>query len=183
MASKRPSAVHADWWEPDEQVMLRGVWPHGLETARMAVVTRHLQGELDLTGLSRDELNDYLQAHPATAIAIGQEAELELLRAMVLKEGTLLRYEPTAEQVAAGQPGDPVPFDQDWFADLSRRDWQFLLAEVQQRSDSIAVQAEEETRADDVPTASSSAASSSGTLADRPAAGSDRPPDVLVRTS
>ena len=185
MAAKRASAIHAEWWAsgtlPDgtpwqEQVMLRGTWPASLEYDLNALM---VQKAVQL-GAPTDGTVDraFLEEHVVEFLPLTPQQDLLKVRAMVLAEGTSMRYEPTPEQEAAGLPGDEIPFDDAWFDTLAARDRKFILAEIANRSGSIAAKAAEETAGPGLPLASSLAISSNGILAATPA-----PPDQAPAAS
>jgi hypothetical protein len=132
MPFRRPSAenvvVHADGWDEGETVTLRPQldFIEQYEAGRAALIWSLPEGvgEQDIRTLPEGQRQEIL----ANA---GNQARIQvaILHKMIVE--WTLRYYPTDEQRAAGQPGDVIPITLDTIKDLGSETIAYLIERIE----------------------------------------------------
>lgn len=123
--------VRRETWDEGDVVYLRPA----LTTAMQREIARFLPLPEGLTKAEfmalPEEDRQRIAEEQIDNIAMG----LFMLKLMVVRWTS--RYAPTAEQVAAGEPGDPIPLTDETLGALDPEDFQFLVDECQKRARSL----------------------------------------------
>lgn len=133
-----PKFLRADRPEQGEPVR-RAEWAEGeVVYLRPVFTTAMYRGLTRLAPVPEGMTRDAFNALPAEERRelVGEQVDNVVTGTYVIRQmaiGWTFRYDQTAEQAAAGQPGDLVPITDETIGELPLEDFRFLVGECQKR--------------------------------------------------